>query len=708
MRFSRSITCRGLLLAIATAGCALPVTASCASSPSYQLTAGTIDQATRNGLTSQSYQMNINAVTWRQSPLGSDNYQIVPVGGGTSEHSGSSTSGAGSNQNSSSSVSASAPATNRRPRPTSASASSSSSEATHGAATSGSASSSSPPSPEEPVSSSSASSVDIGRRFGETELSILPVISGTGEAFDFIGSPSDSDRCAGIRIVERESSPLLPILFLIIVVIALSALGMFGRNKSRRKKFRGVRWTLITIIIIGLFGLLMTLAPGRAHAAGTVPQKMVYNGQLLNSAGQSITGSQSIRFSYWSSSDAVSSDTTGAGAINPDAPAYAGWQETHTVTPDAHGYFSVELGSLTPLPDLSALPAATLMSLFLQVEVKPVAAAETLFELLDIDPTSDQIDRSGMLSVPFALNADRVDQRHVGTGSGNIAILGSGGVLPTAIVPGGTNSGAFVLDVDGNASGDLTLQFGGLLQKTLSYSVEDGTFRFNDSVDIRGNLTVTGLINGMDLNNILGSADALRVSSGGGLNVNVFGGSYRLNGAVVNYPGGSVAVLPEANQAIFFGSGGLTVSQSGFPTNAGYIPLAEVLTAPGSVLTVTDRRVLQNDDRESTNVQTFSPAFEKAAYEGDGGDNVGQLSVAYDDASLNNFYRWTSTRGTLQDYDIILHVPLSATFARWLQGNGRHPLTLEYRSSSDDPEMNALSLEVFDTAGAPVTLSGSV
>jgi hypothetical protein len=372
------------------------------------------------------------------------------------------------------------------------------------------------------------------------------------------------------------------------------------------------------------------------------------------------------------------------------------------------GYFSVELGTVTPLPDMTSMPASTLMSLFLQVDVKPAAAPDTSYELLDVDSTDLLLDRSSILSVPFALNADRVDQRHVGTGSGDIAILGSGGVLPTAVVPGRTNDDRFILDADGNGASDPTLQFGGALLKTLTYSVTDHTFRFNDSVAIQGNLTVSGLINGMDLNNVLGSADALRVSSGGGLNVNVFGGSYRLNGAVVNYPGGSVGLAPDVNQAIYFGSGGLTVNQAGFPTDSSFIPLAEVLTLSGSVLTITDRRVLQSDDRERTVVQTFTPAFEKVSYEGDGSDNVGQMSIGNDDSTRKNFYRWTSTRSTLQDYDIILRVPLSASFARWLLGGGRHPLTLEYRSTSNDPTENSLSVDVFDTAGVPVTLSGSV
>lgn len=89
---------------------------------------------------------------------------------------------------------------------------------------------------------------------------------------------------------------------------------------------------------------------------------------------------------------------------------------------------------------------------------------------------------------------------------------------------------------------------------------------------------------------------------------------------------------------------------------------------------------------------------------GDGSSNVGQLSVSHSGATLKNFYQWTSTRSTLQDYAILLRVPLSADFVRW---GTVYPLSLLYRTSSNDAASNVLGLSVFDSAGAEVALTGS-
>lgn len=701
MNCFRSTIGKGFLLAV-LAGCMLPMTTYCEESPSYQLMTGEVQQATQNGLTSESYRMNINAVTWRQLALTGKNYNIVPVGGLTIAS--SAVSSTSSSESSSSSDTS--PPSNRRPRPeeeitppaSPSSQSSSSLPASHGAASPEDSPVEPITSPEEPASS-------------EPDDEILSINQRTPTGrytfFDATETPSDCISGVADRMAQDELGGILWIPFLLIIVFAGATINLLPKKKIRWKKHRSIYMLLVIIMLMGLLGLLLSFPSQHALAAENTPQAMVYNGQLLNGAGQPVTETQSIRFSFWQSSDAVSGDTTETGAVNQTAPSYAGWQETHMVTPDVRGYFSVDLGTITPLPNMTSMPATMLASLFLQVDVKPATAPDTSYELLDTDPTNDSIDRSGMLSVPFALNADRVDQRHVGTGSGDIVTLGSGGILPTTMIPGGTDAKTFTLDIGGDGTDDPTLQFGSVLRKTLTYSVADRTFRFNDSVAIEGNLTVSGLINGMDLNNILGSSDALRASSGGGLNVNIFGGSYRLNGTVVNYPGGSASLLPDTHQVVYFGSGGLTVSQSGFPTVSAYIPLAEVLTSPGSVVTITDRRVLQSDDRERSFLQTFTPSYEKVVYEPDGNDNVGQLSIGNDDATLKNFYRWTSTRETPQDYDIVLRVPVPVDFARWSQGNGVHPLTLEYRSTSDDPADNMLSVEVFDTAGSPVTLSGA-
>lgn len=450
--------------------------------------------------------------------------------------------------------------------------------------------------------------------------------------------------------------------------------------------------------------MLSLLLPSIQHvsAAVTVPQKHVYSGHLLDAAGKPVVNPVTIRFSYWKSPDALPTDVV-SGVLNTGAPNYVGWQEVQTVTPDGKGFFSLQLGSSVPLPDLSSMPAGMLLSLYLQVEVKPAPAPATAYELLDTDPGDATVDRSSILSVPFALNADRLDQRDTGTASGSIMVLGSGGVIPVSAVAGGTNQNSFTLNNDDSAATSIALTFGKTLARTLSYDLQKAYFNFNASVNVQGNLTVSGKINGVSVTAMEGTG-ALKVFSGGGLSVKIGGGSYRINGNVVHFGGsGSVSLPPDKTTYLFFTqTGSLVKATGGFPTGISYIPLAQVTTSAGSVQTVVDRRALQSDDREETGLQVLHPAYESAAYQADASDNVGQLSVTTDNSTLKNYYAWTSSRGTLQDYDILVRTTLPPDFVQW-----RDSITLAYRSTSGDTANNKAEVQIYDSNGNPVSLSGA-
>jgi len=435
------------------------------------------------------------------------------------------------------------------------------------------------------------------------------------------------------------------------------------------------------------------------------PQKMTYNGHLLDSDGDPVTTQQTIRFSFWNSTDYSSGDVTGTGAIHTAASGYADWYEEQTFTPDSNGYFSVQMGSGTALPDFSTMSPSVLNSLYLQVEMKVAGSADTTYEFLDVNSSDTTVDRAPVQAVPFSLNADTVDQRHVGTGSGTIPVLQSGGLLGIPHVPGATQSGTFTIDVDDSESGDISLQFGGTLSKKLSYDQTNGYFKFNDDVHIQGDLTVTGLIKGIDITNLATyTGSQLRVSSGGGLNVNVAAGGYRLSSSGTYFEGDSgITLSDDASSYVFLTSTGINVSEIGFPTNHSYIPLAKVTTLNGGVKTVDDRRVMQSDDRERSKHTDYHPEFEHATFQGDATNNVGQLYATHDSTNKRNYYLWTSTITSLQDYDVILRMTLPDDFLRW----ERNPLTVNYRTTSADVADNKMDIAVFDTNGTPVSLSGS-
>jgi hypothetical protein len=471
-------------------------------------------------------------------------------------------------------------------------------------------------------------------------------------------------------------------------------------RKRGRTKIRTVLWIIVAFVLVAIMLLLMPLA----SAATSTPLKHVYNGRLLDSSGNAITTAHTIRFSYWTSADSVAGDVTGTGAINTAAGTYASWNETHTVTPDSKGYFSVQMGSSTALPTIDSMQLSTLLSLFLQVEVKASAAANTAFEILDPNTSDSTIDRSPVLSVPFSLNADKLDQKDVGTGSGSIPYLQSGGLLPVSATPAGTNRDFFTIDADNSASSSIVLKFGETLAKTLTYSIANNRFEFNASVRIQGDLNVTGLINGVDVASLGASSDRyLKVTSGSALTVLVSSGSYRINGSMRPFAGtGSMSMRPSATNYLFLTGTGINLSTVGYPSDKSFLPLAEVITAAGSITRIVDKRVLMSDNREDVHEEILHPEFKNVAYTADGTNNVGQLSVSYDDSAMRNFYSWTSTKSSLQDYDIVVKHRLPSQFLRWTES-----LHVTYRSTSGSGAINALEVQVFDTAGAAVTLSGS-
>ncbi len=540
------------------------------------------------------------------------------------------------------------------------------------------------------------------------------------------GKPHICAQAPSAPCVTRVQHDWLPciVLFLLWNLLLLAALLCAIRRNNTKKlaKKKGKKKTTVLQQILtcelkislarflaALLAALLVLGSSlvfvsQAHAVTTVPLKFVYNGHLLDSSGNPVTTPHSIRFSFWKSPDYVTTDTTATGAINIGSTNYADWQEVQTITPNADGYFTVVMGSVTAMPSFSTMPQSTLLNLRLQVNVKASAAADTAYELLDPNASDTAIDRSQLQSVPFAKNADLLDQRDTGTGSGSIPVLQNGGLLGRAQIPLGLNGDSFTIDSDDTATTSIGLTFGTTLNKTLSYDISADRFNFNDSVHIQGDLTVTGLINGVDVTSLTSAQDShLRASSGGGLTVNIAGGNFRINGDTTNYSGlAGLSVPNNATSYVFFTSTGAQVSLQSFPENISFIPVAQVTTVAGTVTSVLDRRVLQSDDRQSTILRVLHPGYEGASVQGDGSDNVGQLGIDLDNISLKNYYFWTSSKATLNDYDVIVRLTLPLAFNHW-----RDSLHFHYRSTSANAADNKLDIQVYDTNGNPVTLSGS-
>ena len=244
------------------------------------------------------------------------------------------------------------------------------------------------------------------------------------------------------------------------------------------------------IISTLLVSLLILLPISSSYAASTTPDIMMYEGKLLDTNGAAVTTEHSLRISFWTNADYITGDVA-LGVIDSGAANYGGWQEVQTITPNSNGIFSVELGSETSLPTIDFDSHK-----YLQVEIKASADAITEYELLDSDSSSDTIDRQTIGSLPYSKNSEAVGGKSVGTSEDELAVLGTNGKWSPAQIPDNVYHEIFTLDSDNTietaGTGTIDLNFGDTLNKVLSYDIDNSQFDFNDSVNIQGDLNITG------------------------------------------------------------------------------------------------------------------------------------------------------------------------------------------------------------------------
>lgn len=104
----------------------------------------------------------------------------------------------------------------------------------------------------------------------------------------------------------------------------------------------------------------------------------------------------------------------------------------------------------------------------------------------------------------------------------------------------------------------------------------------------------------------------------------------------------------------------------------------------------------------SGNLVYLNPEYDGAVYYGDGSSNVGQMVLAYDSSAKENYYKWTSTNASLQDYNIAIRVRIPTNFSRW----NATPIQFRYRTNAASADDNKLTMTMFDTGGNAVSLTG--
>ncbi len=112
-----------------------------------------------------------------------------------------------------------------------------------------------------------------------------------------------------------------------------------------------------------------------------------------------------------------------------------------------------------------------------------------------------------------------------------------------------------------------------------------------------------------------------------------------------------------------------------------------------------------NTDYSSGAQISLSPEYSGAVYYGDGSNNVGQLVLQYDSTNKENYYKWTSTSSSLQDYTIAVRVKIPDEFEFW---DGATPIQFRYRTNAASADDNQIDITMLDTAGSAVSLTGGV
>ena len=271
---------------------------------------------------------------------------------------------------------------------------------------------------------------------------------------------------------------------------------------------RFLKFTICAIFVANFFNLNL------ARGARTVPHVINYQGFVLDSKGGPISTPLTFRFSLWKNSNFVTLNSD--GSLRDDDPSFAGFVEIQNLTPQNDGAFSAAVGLVSPLPDLNFSAHK-----FLQVEVKPVGASDSEFELLDVNGVDDETDLQFLAAAPYAISADEVDGHDVGDAPGNLPVLNENAKLPARNIPARIRENNFVIN-SADSGGDIRLQFGKTLNKAVKWAVDFLRFEIGDSlfvwgdfansgsvklgdspddaVEISGDLKIDGKINGRDLN----------------------------------------------------------------------------------------------------------------------------------------------------------------------------------------------------------------
>ena len=100
-------------------------------------------------------------------------------------------------------------------------------------------------------------------------------------------------------------------------------------------------------------------------------------------------------------------------------------------------------------------------------------------------------------------------------------------------------------------------------------------------------------------------------------------------------------------------------------------------------------------------VITLTPEYAGAVLYGTGGSNTGTMTSGYTTTGYTNkenYYEWTTTQTTAQNYDVVVSIPVPSDFASW---NGANPINVDLMGN---PVLNdTIAITMYDTSNTVAT-----
>ena len=341
------------------------------------------------------------------------------------------------------------------------------------------------------------------------------------------------------------------------------------------------------------------------------------------------------------------------------------------------------------ISDADIVTALALGSNDVTVGGATISSAE--FSLLDSGVLLSELTDTGTLTAGTVdINGGAIDGVTIGgasAGAGSFTTIGATGAISGATA---TNTINGLIINSGALSGISTIGLSGAISGATATNTINGIVINSGAVSGVSTLSTSGAISAPTstntINGLIVNSGALSGISTIGLSGAISGGTTlglsgaisgatatnTINGLVINSGAVSGATTIAATNTTTIGSGGntFTFDPSAGPTYAG--------TA------------------RPTKRVTISPEFEGASITGDGTNNTGTMtSDNMTSTPYRNYYNWTTSQGTSQDYDIWIRVPLPADFDAMASGNA-----IVVETWSDSLANTTATIDVFDTSNA--------